>query len=175
MLCTKVQAKNENNISISGNSIVNPGDEVVLSINLAMPTDGILAAQGTLKFDKNKFELIDKKIKKDKWSITAFNEENGMFILETTDEALYDKNSYIYESEGIMDITLKVKDDAKFISSKIELTDVKIVNDNFKTIELKSISKRIKLKSSIIIIILIIIVLIIIAAGFIVIKKRKNI
>lgn len=136
-------ANNENSVQIKGNDNINQGEETTLTLSVSGNDKGILGMQGTLKYDKEAFELINIESIKEKWLVTVFNKENGTFMLETSDDMLYDKNSYIYNQEDVIKITIKAKENAKVKNQSIEIEDVKIVNGDFETVEVTNITNKV--------------------------------
>ena len=168
-------ANNENSVQIKGNDKINPGEEMVLTLSVAGDEKGIVGMQGTIKYDKETFELINIESIKEEWSVTVFNKETGMFMIEPSDDMLYDKDSYIYNQEDLIKITIKAKENVKIKNQTIGIEEVKIVNGDFETIEIENISNKLlnetKLNK---IIIFSAIGIIILALVFVVIKVKKK-
>ena len=97
----------------------NPGDEVVATLSISNidkgDKDGTNAISGTIGFDSNALTYVSYTVA-DGWSMQAYNESTGTFAIT--------KNDYTTESQAIMVITFKVKDNASAANTEIKLTNV---------------------------------------------------
>lgn len=114
------------------------GEEFSVLFNIKGSEDGILGIQGTINYDKEIFKILDKSIKKEGWMISAFNEETGIFMLEITDQDFFDKELYIYNKEEIVEFVFEVNEEILKEKTDIEISNIKVVDSNYKTIEIKS-------------------------------------
>lgn len=130
----------------------------------------LMGVQGTLTYDKDALELVEKNVKKADYSITAYNEETGIFMIEVSDSAFYNKEAYIHSNDEFLELKFKVKNKK---SSQIKISDVKTVNGNFETNELESKTIDINNQNSSIIIYIAIAVIVLLVAGILIVKFRK--
>lgn len=149
---------------------IKENEEINVKISVNKLDIGLLGLQGTLKFDPENYELIDAKINDENWMLTAFNKENGKFLAEITDEAFLDKSQHLYEKDDFIVFTLKKMKNVN--KSNIELTDIKMVNSNYETIEVENL--MIKEKSSVNIVVIMILIVVIVLLLTIILKNKKN-
>jgi hypothetical protein len=161
-------------INIANTEAINENDELKVTIKMEEVKNSILGVQGTLEYDKDILEITEINTLKDSWMIT-FNEENGTFLLEISDDSFYDENEYIHDNEDFLEIKFKVKDGNKRVDLKI--SNIKVVDNEFNTIEIEDFSKTIKENNSfkIVVIIMIVIFLVIfMIIGRKIIKRKLN-
>lgn len=174
MFCPSVVKATDGYVLNMELSNINENNEITLEINSNKLETSILAMQATIIYDKNILEITDSKVFKTNWNITAFNKDNGTFMLEINDEKFYDESSYIKSNEKILEIQLKFKDKK---NTEIKVSDIKIVDVNFETIEVDELSKNLNTKNDMlsirnIVIIIVILFMMIITIGFFIHKKK---
>ena len=144
-------------------------DEIVIHISVHGLEEGILGMQGTLNYDHDNLEITDIKINDENWMISAFNDENGKFLAEISDEAFFNTDLQLKGKDNFIDIIFK--DLKKSNKYDIELTDIKLGNID-KTIESEPV--KIKLKSTINIIVIIASIIFLIVACFCIVKRKHK-
>ena len=139
-------------------------DGIKVIINVSGTENSILGMQGTLEYDKSKLEMIEAKVTRDDLSLTAFNQENGKFLIEITDEGFFDKNKQI-KNEDVLEVFFKTN-----TNSRIVLKDVKLVDSQNNMIECDDITLKLSNNWFVLITTLSIILII----SLVVIIKKKN-
>ena len=126
LISNKVYAEDTFEMQItSDNQKVKPGETIKVKITangVEGFTDGSTVLLSTIEFDKNIFEEIkeaDFNLLND-WGGLVYNEENGKLVI--------DKRDIISNPEQIMEITFKVKQDAKNTDTQIKLIESAIGN-----------------------------------------------
>lgn len=107
-------------VGVQSNKIeAKPGDEVVVTLSISNidkgNKDGMNAISGTIGFDSNVLTYVSYTVAGG-WSMQAYNESTGTFAIT--------KNDYTTESQTIMTVTFKVKDNASVANTEIKLTNV---------------------------------------------------
>lgn len=105
-------------VPASGNS----SDTITVVVKTTGSSEGLTGIQGTLNYDKNQLEYISNTIIKEKWFVSGFNQNTGIFLLEVND--ISDTASFIYEDTEIASFTFKIKDSAVAGNTSITLTDI---------------------------------------------------
>lgn len=173
-------AEKEISMKVESSNSVKIGEEIKIKISLNKNEKGIVGIQGKLNYDRNAFEIVNKEVKQDKWFLSAFNEENGMFMVEILDDAFYDKNSYIYDDDEIVEITLKAKQETKVKKSEISVSETKVVDSDYQTLDIEKVSKTVKIKgnglstTSKIVIIIAVVIILVLVIYVVKLKKKKK-
>ena len=142
-------------------------DKIKIIFNVSGLEKGVLGLQGTLNFDHEVLELEDAKINDENWKMTALNKENGKFIAEISDEEFFNEEKFLYEKEGFIEFIFKNL--KKSNNCEITVSDLKLVDSSFKTIELEALTIKYK---SINIYLISIVIIVIIVILFFVFKNR---
>ncbi|MBQ2937397.1 MAG: hypothetical protein IJE05_00700 [Clostridia bacterium] len=133
----------------SSNKEVKPGETVTvkLSVKNIDIEEGVNAIQGKLVYDKEIFEKVenDDITSINNWSMTYNDEETdseGKFIILKLAAG-------VKEDEDMIEINLKVKDDAKYAKTDIELQELCTVeNDSIVGMENSKVNVKVKGKFS---------------------------
>ena len=182
ILTTKVKAvdtEGQITMDIESASSVKIGEEITIKVKINKNDSGVLGAQGRITYDKNAFELVETKALNENLTLSAFNEENGMFMLEITNEAFNDSDLYIYDETEVLEVKLKAKQDSGIRKTDFQVSEIKVVDSSFETIDVENTSKKIRIRgnglsiTSIVIIVVVIIVAFALAILFIRAKKGK--
>ncbi len=171
LINVKVMATDGYSLDVQSTEIADETNELKITVRTKETKSSILGIQGSLKYDTDTLEIIDANALKDSWMLT-FNKENGMFLLEINDNSFYDENEYINSNEEFLEIRFKVKDKNKKVN--LEISNIKIVDKQFNTVEVENLSKTIKDNNTFKIIIILIVVLVIMFIFMMIIIKKKK-
>ncbi len=161
LLCGNVFAASNNYVSLKKEKTDNK-DEIKIIVSIKKLEKGALGLQGTFDYKKDDLEILETNVLNDNFSLTAFNKENGKFIIEITDEAFFDEKLHLND-EDVLEVVFKVNK-----KSDINLKDIKMVDSQLNTIESEDIT--LKLSNNIFLLIIILVVIIILSFIF---KNKK--
>ena len=166
--CKTAYAKDD--YSLKTNVIIDE-EEIKLVINIDEAKLEMVGMQGTLNYNNNVLELKELNSKKEGWNVTALNKETGAFLYEITDELFYDKTAYLKAGDEVLEAVFNIKNKK---NTEVKMTDVKVVNLNFETIEISDNNVKIKLQNATLIVVIVVAILICVLIIAIVIKKKMK-
>ena len=125
------------NLSVN-KSELNPEEEFNVTFNISdvVGDKGVIALSGTLKYDKNVLELVNKS-GSNNWNKPSLNEENGKFATE--------RESLGKSNEEVFTLTFKVKKGATG-STAITVEDI-MISDGDVEEKVAKVSKAITIKA----------------------------
>ena len=171
LLCSPVKAEEGYSFNVEVESINK--EENILKVYLKVNTQSnLLGIQGKVEYDKDVLELTEKKAMKEGWNITAFNDEDGNFLLEISDEAFFDTSKQINGEDKIIERTYKIK--SKKSKTDISVKDIKFVNSDLQTINVDDTIDSITINMKKILIGVILVIIVLIVFTFCIIKKVKK-
>lgn len=112
---------------------VEESNEIIVDISLKEAQEKILGMQGKIEYDSNLLELDKINVNSDAWNVTAFNKENGEFMIEISDDSFNDESKFMGSGNKILDAVFKIK---KRSNTQIKISEVMAVNSKFETIEI---------------------------------------
>ncbi len=118
---------------------VKKGEEVEISIKIPSSETLVYTYSGVLEYDKDAFNVVTKEnfIAENSWENVEYNEQNGKFILT---------NNESYGNEEILKIKLVCKSDKENIDTKININNLKTVNEENNTEVITSKYKQVNIK-----------------------------
>lgn len=121
------------------------GDTFVATIGIIGTSQGVSGLQGTWNYNRDIFECIERNVLFEKWRLTGWNKDSGVFLMEIID--FQDSNSYVKDEKSIISFTFKVKEDANISDEEIEetLTISNLVVAGGVELEENTISKNVKI------------------------------
>ena len=127
-------------VDISTQNEIEPGKILIVTLPVTGDGDGVNGLQGTLKYDSNVLELVDKSTISG-WTITGYNPSTGIFLAEVSNVA--DQSTFITNKKDLITFKFKVKDNATVGETKIDVTNM--VASGANSLQNTSVSKTVNI------------------------------
>lgn len=149
-------------------------DEIVVEIKFKEASEKILGMQGEITYDKDILELEEIKSGKEAWNVTAFNKENGIFMIEINDDEFFNQDKYFGAEDKVLDAIFKIK---KRENTEVKISGVKVVNSQFETTNIDEENININFENnsfSPTILLVFGLIIVILVLTIIILKKKNN-
>ena len=126
---TFIYAASEISIGLSVMEKVKRGETVKITVSASNISNGNMSGlQGKIEYDTSIFEYVSNNILASGWFVSGFNKENGTFLAEIAD--LTNQDAYINQNKDILEITLKVKENAALKNVDVSLSNIVVSGEN---------------------------------------------
>ena len=126
-----IEASDLAEVTLTTSGGITQGETVTITIGVNGTTKGVAGLQGTLEYDKDILEYVEKTMLYDGWRCTGYNNDTGIFLAEISNTS--DKNSYITTSTPVISFTFKIKENAKIGVTEFGVSNLVTVNSSLQS------------------------------------------
>ena len=136
---TSVHAQESSEVKFE---VIEKEETIQVIIKTSGSKEGVKGIQGTIQYDQDTLEYVDKKALADNWMVSGFNAETGIFLLELDD--ITDENTYIYEEKQVAEFDFRLKDKSLTGDTKIAISNITVSGAN--TLVTQEVVRKIEIK-----------------------------